>query len=142
LREQLGLEKVSAKDKRVFGSHCVDAWLLAASVSGAKLPTCTRLWYCVSVRLHRRQLHRLQASKGGERKTYGGTRSFGLKRGTVVKHPRYGLCSVGGCDRRRGTVSLHDYRTNRRLTQAAQPAACRVLTSTPYRSWLVQEHPE
>src|SRR5207244_5905404 len=49
----------------------------------------------VPARLHRRQLHRLEASKGGKRLPYGGTRSLGLKRGTLVRHPKYQLCTVG-----------------------------------------------
>ena len=108
-------------------------------VNGAEKPTCTRLWYVVSVRLHRRQLHRLQASKGGERKAYGGTRSLGLKRGTVVRHATYGLCCVGGFDRLKHTITLNAYRTNRRLTQRAKVKECRVLTWVAFRSWLVSE---
>jgi hypothetical protein len=95
LREHYGLKKTKSKSKQCFESHTVDAWVLAASVSGAKAPTCTRLWYVVPVILHRRQLHRLKAAKGGTRKPYGGTRSLGLKRGTLVQHPKYGLCTVG-----------------------------------------------
>lgn len=139
LRERYGLQKTKSKARQSFTTHCVDAWVLAASVSGAQQPTCTQLWYSVPAILHRRQLHRLQASKGGERKTYGGTRSLGVKRGTLVKHPRYGLCSVGGFDRKRGTISLHAYRTNERLTQGAQVKDCRILTWVAFRSWLVLE---
>jgi RRXRR protein len=138
LREQFGLKKVKAKETQVFESHCVDAWVLAAWVSGAQQPTCRRLWYSVPLVLHRRQLHRLQASKGGERKPYGGTRSLGLKRGTLARYVKYGVCSVGGCDRKRGTISLHTYRTNKWLPQGAKPGACQVLTSTVSRSWLVR----
>lgn len=137
LREHAGLKKVKAKDKQVFASHCVDAWVLAASVSGATQPTCQRVWYVVPVQLHRRQLHRLQASKGGVRKPYGGTRSLGLKRGTVVRHAKYGVCAVGGFDRKKQTISLHEYRTNKRLTQGAKVKECRVLTWVAFRSWLV-----
>ena len=107
LREQYGLKKTSNKAKPVFASHAVDAWVLAASVSGAREPTCTRLWYLVPAILHRRQLHRLRASKGGVRKPYGGTRSLGLKRGTLVTHAKYGRCTVGGLDRHKQTISLH-----------------------------------
>src|SRR6266487_6291359 len=82
LREKAGLKKTKSKSKQRFESHAVDAWVLASCMSGAQYPTCTRVWYLVPARLHRRQLHRLQASKGGERKPYGGTRSLGLKRGT------------------------------------------------------------
>ena len=121
----------------VEGRLEVDAWVLAASRSGAREPTCTRLWYLVPATLHRRQLHRLQASKGGMRKPYGGTRSLGLKRGTLVIHAKYGRCAVGGFDRHKKTISLHEYRTNKRLTQGARVKECRVLTWVAFRSWLV-----
>jgi hypothetical protein len=137
LREKYNLTKTRSKSQQSFASHTVDAWCLAASVSGAEQPTCTRLWYVVPARLHRRQLHRLQASKGGERKPYGGTRSLGLKRGTLVRHPKNGLCTVGGFDRKKETISLHDYRTNRRLTQGARVKDCRTLTWVAFRSFLV-----
>ena len=139
LREQFGLTKTRSKSRQSFDSHAVDGWVLAASISGARKPTCTRLWYLVPAVLHRRQLHRLQASKGGERKPYGGTRSLGLKRGTLVRHPKYGYCTVGGFDRKRSTLSLHAYRTNKRLTQGAKIKECRVLTWIGFRSWLVAE---
>lgn len=141
LRERFGLKKTKSKARQSFDSHAVDAWVLAASVSGAEQPTCTRLWYLVPAVLHRRQLHRLQAAKGGERKPYGGTRSLGLKRGTLVRHPKQGLCSVGGFDRKRQTISLHDYRSNKRLTQGAKAKDCRVLTWVAFRSWLVSQKP-
>ena len=63
LRTFHGLSKTKKKDQQTFDSHCVDAWVLAAGVSGAARPTCTRLWYVVPARLHRRQLHALQPSK-------------------------------------------------------------------------------
>ena len=139
LRKQYGVQKTRSKSKQSFDSHAVDAWVLAASVSGATQPTCRRLWYLVPAILHRRQLHRLQASKGGIRKPYGGTRSLGFKRGTLVRHPKYGLCSVGGFDRKKQTISLHAYRTNTRLTQAAKGKDCHILTWVAWRSWLVTE---
>ncbi len=141
LREKYGLKKTKSKSKQDFSSHAVDGWVMAASISGAEQPTCTRLWYIVGAQLHRRQIHRLQASKGGERKPYGGTRSLGLKRGTVLKHAKYGLCTVGGFDRKRSTISLHNYRTNKRLTQGAKVKDCRVLTWGAFRSWLVGKSP-
>jgi hypothetical protein len=137
LREQYALKKTKSKSKQSFESHAVDAWVMAAALSGAKKPTCTRLWYLVPAVLHRRQLHRLQASKGGKRKLYGSTRALGLKRGTVIKHPKYGVCTVGGFDRQRLTVSLHAYRTNKRLTQGAKVETCQTLTWVAFRSWLV-----
>ena len=138
LREKHGLKKTKSKSKQSFESHAVDGWVMAASVSGAEKPTCQQLWYVVPARLHRRQLHRLQASKGGERQPYGGTRSLGFKRGTLVDHPTYGRCTVGGFDRKKQTISLHDYRTNKRLTQGAKGEKCRILTWVAFRSWLVR----
>lgn len=137
LREQRGLTKTRHKHQQDFSSHAVDAWVLAASVSGAKAPTCTRLWYVVPTVLHRRQLTRLQASKGGICNPYGGTLSLGLKRGTVVRHPRYGLCTVGGYDREKQRISLHAYRTNTRLTQGAKPEEYQRLTVVAFQSWLL-----
>jgi RRXRR protein len=137
LRKRYGMQKTTCKSKKSFESHALDAWVLAACLSGAEKPTCTCLWYVVQVRLHRRQLHRLQASKGGERKPYGGTRSLGLKRGTLVRHPTYGLCSVGGFDRQKQTISLHAYRSNKRLTQRGSVKACRTLTWVAWRTFLV-----
>jgi hypothetical protein len=119
----------------------VDAWVLAGTTSGAQVPTCTRLWYGVPHQLHRRQLHRLEAEHGGIRKPYGGTRSLGVKRGTLVQHPTYGRCTVGGCDREKHRLSLHAYKTNQRLTQRAKPADCRRLTATSFRCWLVPVKP-
>jgi hypothetical protein len=136
-REKHRLKKTKSKSQQSFESHAVDAFVLAASVSGACQPTWTRLWYVVPAILHRRQLHRLQAEKGGQRKPYGGTRSLGLKRGTLVRHPKYGLCTVGGFDRKKQTISLHEYRTNKRLTQSAKVEKCRVLTWVAFRSWFV-----
>jgi hypothetical protein len=111
----------------------------SASVSGATHPTCTRLWYVIPILPHRRQLHRLQASSGGRRRPYGGTRSLGLKRGTIVMHSKYGMCTVGGFDRRRNTLSLHAYRTNTRLTKFGAIADCQRRTGVAFRSWFVRE---
>jgi RRXRR protein len=139
LREQYALTKTKSKSRPSFESHAVDSWALAASISGAVKPTCTRLWYLIPSRLHRRQLHRFQASKGGVRKPYGGSRTLGLKRGTLIMHPKYGLCAVGGFDRKKQTISLHAYRTNQRLTQGACVKECRTLTWVAWRSFVVKE---
>jgi RRXRR protein len=138
LRDSYGLKKTKSKSKKSFESHCVDSWVLAASMSGAEQPTCTRLWYVAPAVLHRRQLHRLQAAKGGIRKSYGGTRSLGVKRGTLVRHLKYGLCTVGGFDRKRNTISVHAYRTNTRLTQGAKREQFCPLTFVAWRSWVVK----
>jgi hypothetical protein len=46
----------------------------------------------------------------------------------MVTHKKHGLCTIGGFDRKKQTVSLHAYRTNTRLTQGAKVKDCRTLT--------------
>jgi len=43
LREQFGLTKLKNKSKQMFETHCVDAWVLAASETGASYPTTNSL---------------------------------------------------------------------------------------------------
>ena len=131
LREQYGLKKSSNKLAETFNSHCVDAWVLANSwLEGQEKPEQTNVLCLTPLHFHRRQLHRLQPEKSGVRKPYGGTRSLGFKRGSLVKHPKWGLTYVGGYLKNR--ISLHDVTTGKRLTQQAKPEDCRMLT---YNSW-------
>jgi hypothetical protein len=130
LRRRYRLKKTRQKQAKTFESHCVDAWALAASETGAKQPTTKSLYYLVPLRWHRRQLHRLQP-KNGARRRYGGTQSLGLKRGTLIKHVRYGLCYVGGSITDR--FSLHDLKAGRRLTQNAERGDLKVLTKVSFR---------
>ena len=134
LREIFGLTKTKQKSKRNFRSHAVDAWVMAADVTGAEQPTEKGLFYWTPIRLHRRQLHRLQASAGGERKPYGGTRSHGLKRGTLVEHIKYGLVYIGGMQRKIERVSLHSIETGKRLTTYAKLPDLRILTTISWRA--------
>jgi RRXRR protein len=135
LRVRYGLAKGKDKSRPCFMSHAVDAWAIAGDVSGATAPTCTGLFYLIPVRLHRRQLHAFQPAKGGVRRPYGGTRSQGLKRGTLVVHPKYGLCCVGGEDRTGGGVSLHAYRSNRRIARGFRGADNLRRTWVAFRTW-------
>jgi len=137
LREQFKLKKTRQKSKQTFGSHAVDAWVLAASVSGATRPTTKNLFYWAPVRLHRRQLHRLEPQTGGKRSGYGGTRSMGLTRGTLAVHGKLGLAYIGGSSK--GGVSLHNYRDGKRMTQTANPGDLMVLTRIAWRTQGFQE---
>lgn len=136
-RNAQGLKKSGNKSEQSFDSHAVDGFVLSSLVTGIQKPT-TKDVYCVrQIKLYRRQLHNFQFSKGGVRKPYGGTRSLGLKRGTLVRHSKWGLVSVGGSSKSR--ISLHDSRTNKRLCQNAKVEDCTILTSSPYRSILITE---
>lgn len=132
LRDRYGLKKTSGKADKKFSSHAVDSWVLAASVSGAKKPTEFGLFYWTPIRIHRRHLHMLQPSKGGLRREDGGSRSLGLSRGTLIVHPKYNLCYVGGSSK--GRISLHSTTTGKRLTQNAKLSDLKIKTRLSFRS--------
>ncbi|MDD3934601.1 RRXRR domain-containing protein [Methanoculleus sp. UBA303] len=134
LRERFGLKKTRQKSKQVFAAHAVDAWVMAADVSGAEHPTERGLYYWAPIRFFRRQLHRLQPEKGGNRKPYGGTRSLGFSRGTLVRHIKHGLTYLGGT--LKGRVSLHSAVTGKRVTQNAKVEDCTILTRIAWRTQL------
>lgn len=69
-------------------------------------------------------------AKNGIRKTYGGTRSIGLTRGTLVKHKKHGISYVGGSMNDR--ISLHNTNTTQRLCQNAKAEDCKILTNQSY----------
>jgi len=118
-RDKLGLKKSRQKVSDKFEAHCVDSWTLAnAWAGGHTAPDNFQMLYVVPLRFHRRQLHRFQPDKGGIRHPYGGTRSLGFKRGSWVKHLKYGLCYIGGNSQ--GRLSLHSLQTGARLTQLAK----------------------
>ena len=136
LRERLGLKKKGKKLAEVWEAHCVDAWVLAHSaVGGHKTPDNRRVVCIAPLNWHHRQLHRFEPEKRGKRKFYGGTLSQGIKRGTLVKHPRWGKAYVGGT--MHGQLSLHDLQTGKRLTQSAKVADCRPIKLVRWRTRLV-----
>lgn len=142
LRQNLGLKKSKQKLSNKFEAHCVDSWVLANwYTSGHIQPDNTKLIEVIPLEFHRRQLHRLQHSTGHVRSRYGGTLSAGFKRGSIVKHPKYGFCYVGGWalsptkkDPHRKTISLHELKTGKRLCQNAMPIDCKFLS---YNSWRI-----
>jgi RRXRR protein len=136
LREQLGFKKIGKKLAEVWEAHCVDAWILAySSIGGKTTPDNQRLVCVVPLNWHHRQLHRFKPEKGGKRKPYGGTLSQGIKRGTLVTHPKWGKATVGGT--MDGKLSLHDPQTNKRLTQTAKVTDCLPIKLLRWRTRLV-----
>jgi hypothetical protein len=125
IREALGLKK----------DHWADAWCLAYSQTQGNMPDNRQVLNLVPLRFHRRQLHRLQPEKGGIHKPYGGTRSLGFKRGSLVKHPAWGLAYVGGWLKNR--ISLHGLADGKRLCQNARPEECKFLTFNSWRMRLL-----
>lgn len=142
MRQELGLKKSKQKLSNKFEAHCVDSWVLANWYVGRHLkPDNTALIEVIPLEFHRRQLHRLQHSTGHVRSRYGGTISAGFKRGSIVKHNKYGFCYIGGWkeyptkkDPDRKAVSLHCLKTGKRLTQNAIATEIKFLS---YNSWRV-----
>jgi hypothetical protein len=132
LRDQAGLTKSKNKLSDGWDAHCVDSFVLASyAVSGPSKPEQKTILYLTPLQFHRRQLHRLKPAKGGVRSAYGGTMSLGLKRGSWVRHPKWGIAYVGGT--MNGRISLHAMQTGKRLTQGAQVEQCQVLTTAAWR---------
>jgi hypothetical protein len=128
IRKDLGLKKNSKKSKQNFYTHCVDSWCIAnETIGGHTKPDNTKTLFLKPVKRYRRQLHVQNPKKGGVRKNYGSTRSLGLERNTLVKHPKWGLSLVGGTSK--GRVSLHDLITNKRLCQNAKIEDLKILTN-------------
>ena len=124
LREVYGLKKTGRKTSDRWDAHCVDAWTLAESVLvTGQPPEHKHMERITPIQRQRRCLHRANASRGGQRRPYGGTNKGGLKTGTLVAHKRYGLCYSGGAAKRR--ISLHSLDTGKRLCQHARIADCR-----------------
>ena len=133
MRDALGLAKTKQKTAEVFEAHCVDSWVLAhAIVGGHDWPENRQLLCVTPLKLHRRELHRRQPGKGGVRSPYGGTRSLGFKRGSMVRHPKHGVCFVGGASA--GGVSLHRMEDGQRLCQNAKPSDVRFLAYSTWRA--------
>ena len=121
---------VKAKNKavKIFEAHCLDAWILAGMGlphEAIEEPDNMSLYSLEPISLHRRQLHVTQPAKGGVRRDYGGTRSLGLKRGSLVYHPKYHYVYVGGTRNER--ISLHRLTDGHRLAKNVLPEQCRVL---------------
>ena len=130
LRDALGLQK-SKSNQYAFKAHCVDSWVLANSVVGGHTkPDNIQVLCMTPLRFKRRQLHKLQPAKDGVRRREGGTRSLGSKKGSLIVHPTYKLCYLGG--NMNGRLSLHSLETGERLTKTAKLEDCKLLG---YNSW-------
>jgi hypothetical protein len=135
-RNMLGLKKNKNKMSLTWDAHCVDAWCLTYDIIGGdSVPDDTQMLYLTFIPFRRRQLHLFQPAKGGIRRSHGGTRSCGFKRGSLVRHPKYGVTYVGGTMNSR--ISLHSIETGNRLTQCAKPEDLKFLAYNGRRARLL-----
>jgi len=120
LREKFGLPKDPNKKQLSWDTHAVDAIAFGCADIGCTDPYPPEFWVWKRFEHARRQLHRLEPSKGGTRKRYGGSWSIPpFKKGDVVLwHGK--LARVGGF--MDGRISLHSFGLkNKRFTQGADP---------------------
>lgn len=134
LRDGLSLKKISDKISKDFHAHCVDSWVLANSVVGGDKLDNKKVYHLKPLRFHIRQLHVFLPAVGGFRKAYGGTMSMGFKRGSLVRHKKYGVCYVGGTSK--GRISLYDICDGVRLSQVVKVEDCKFLC---YNKWLLNK---
>lgn len=128
IRQNLGLDKGKDKLKINFDSHCVDSWAIANDLIGGHIvPENKHLRYINPLNFYRRKLHKLCPAKGGVRVNYGSTRSLGLKRGTLVVHPKHGKCLISGTSK--GRISLRHLESNKRLCENARKEDLKILTN-------------
>jgi hypothetical protein len=129
-RDKRGFKKTGKKLAETWSAHNVDSHSLVEILFGGNIKPFLGIQKIFFLRLHRRQLHRFEPKGSGIRKNYGGTRSLGFRRGSLVAHTKYGFCYIGGCSDR--GLSLHLLETGKRFTQRSKVQDCRFLT---YLSW-------
>ena len=130
IRKDLGLKKNSSKSKRDFHTHCVDSWCISNQVVGGHTEVDNKdVLFLSPIVRYRRQLHVQKPSAGGVRKNYGGTRSCGIEKGTLVKHnhKQNTIALVGGNNKQ--GISLHTIDTNKRFFRTAKIANLDILTN-------------
>ena len=96
LRDYYGLKKINQKLSSDFHAHCVDSWILATHAVGGSYPENKDVFCIAPIPIARRNLHREVPNKNGIRTRYGGTNCKGIKKGTLVKHIKYGLARIYG----------------------------------------------
>jgi len=139
-RDFYQMKKSTQKDEKSFNSHAVDAFVLAAARIGYPYKSLTRedkkMFYWTPIRVHRRQLHTLQPSKGGERKRFGGTRSIGFSKGTLVQDKNNTIRYTEGYSSK-NRITLCDIKTGERVSRNAKPEDLKILTRISFRSKLI-----
>lgn len=132
MRLAQGLAKSKHKLATIFHAHCVDSWVLANSwVGGHIKPDLTPMLVLKSLVITRRQLHRFNPSRGGDRARYGGTLSYGIQKGTLAMHLEHGKCIVGG-NNGQDRLSIHSPINNLRLAQNAKLTDLTLISHSPW----------
>ena len=129
-RDYREFKKTSNKTADKWEAHNVDSHCLVELLYNDIEPF-KGLVKCEFMNFYKRQMRLINYKKGHKVQPYGGTLSIGLKRGTLVHHPKWGKATVGGSSN--GRISLHDLKTNKRLCQNAKVEDCKILTTLKWR---------
>jgi hypothetical protein len=135
-RDQRGFKKSSNKLDYKWEAHNVDSHCLAEIALNKELRPTHTVHKIEFLQLHRRQLFFLNQRKGGVIRRYGGTVTFGMSRGAVLRyvgnikpskysHLLTGLVYLGGCSNNR--LSIHDLKDHKRLSHRVRIEDVRVL---------------
>ena len=131
-RDYRGFKKTSKKLDDKWEAHNVDSHSLVEMCFGFDIEPYRGLTKFFGLDYYRRQLRLCNTQKQGKVKPYGGTMSLGIKRGTLVNHPKWGRTIIGGSSK--GKLSLHCSTTGKRVTQSAKLEDVSILTTLKWQA--------
>jgi hypothetical protein len=134
-RDSRGFKKTSKKLDDKWEAHNVDSHSLVEMCFGFDIDPYRGLTKVTGLDYYRRQLRLCNTQKQGKVKPYGGTMSLGIKRGTLVNHPKWGRTIIGGSSK--GRLSLHCPATNKRIARNAKIEDVSILTTLKWRTNII-----
>jgi hypothetical protein len=123
-RDLRGFSKSKKKLDWIWEAHNVDSHVLAELALKKQVQPYKGMWKVEFLEYHRRVLHVQNPIKGNVRKSYGGTISMGISKGSIARY-KGNLCYVGGTSKNR--ISIHDVLSGVRITQSAKKEDISVL---------------
>jgi hypothetical protein len=116
LRKKLGLKKIMKKSELIPEAHATDAAAIAMDMIGCLNTKITSFFVWKRYEFYRRQLHKMQPSKGGIREKYGGSvLTKELKKGDIVSGIFKGNKVMGlACSYSKGRVGIATFKKSQR----------------------------
>lgn len=132
-RKFRGFQKSKNKLDFKWETHNVDSHCLAEMAIGKPIAPYFGLWQINFMNFHRRRLHVENPSNGGIRKNYGGTRSLGFSRGSIIRYKKDNLLYyLGGTSN--NCVAIHSIVTGKRINQFVKVAQVEILYNNKLRT--------
>lgn len=136
-RNNRGFTKSKSKLDWKWEAHNVDSHALAELALQAPIKPYYGLYKIEFLEYHRRQLHVQNPTKGNIRKTYGGTVSLGMPRGSIIQHKEK-LYYLGGSSK--GKIAIHNIITGKRVKQFVKKEEIRMLYTNNRRVQFLRCH--